>query len=98
MMLNDYQINLNNRIKSLDEMQECIRELFIMHFIWMFSINESLMASDDYIDYLDFGETPPENSQHWVTNFIQKSFDEVIKKYRLDLANELIRTTCMDLK
>ncbi|WP_205334657.1 hypothetical protein [Francisella opportunistica] len=98
MMLNDYQLNLDNRIKSLDLLQECIREIFIKHFVWMFSINESLMASDDHIDYLDFGETPPENSQYWVANFIQEAFDEIIKKYRLDLAKELIKNTCMELK
>lgn len=31
-----------------------------------------LIMSEDYINYLDFNETPPEGSQYWVAPFIQQ--------------------------
>ena len=34
--------------------------------------------SEDDIDYLDFGETPPEGSQYWVAPFIIQFIEENI--------------------
>lgn len=47
-------------------------------FIFLLTLCQplSIMASD-YIDYMDCGDIPPENSQYWVAPFIE----EYLKKY-----------------
>lgn len=72
--------------------------LFILHFSYLFFIKDHWMASTDYVDCLECGLTPEDNSQYWVASFIQEIFDDVIKKYRMDLAKEIVNHTCMHLK
>ncbi len=98
MMLNDSQIYLKDRLKYLDELSGIIRDIFIQHFIWLFTLNGHYMMSSDYRDCLDCGMTPEEDSQYWVAPFIQKVFDGIIKKYRPNLAMELKNTTSMKLE
>jgi hypothetical protein len=98
MMMNDNQIHIGNRIKILDELSSDIRDIFIMHFIQMFTINGHYMMSSDYIDCLDCGTTPEEGTQNLVAPFVQEIFDSVIKINRVDLATELLNTTCMKLE
>jgi len=88
----------NNRIKLLDQLSIDLRNIFIQHFVWLFSIKDNYMMSSDYIDYLDMNMTPPENSQYWVAPLIQEVFDDIIKQHRLDLAEELKKSTFMELK
>lgn len=88
----------NNRIKFLDQLSIDLRNIFIQHFVWLFSIKDNYMMSSDYIDYLDMNMTPPENSQYWVAPWIQEVFDDIIKEHRLDLAEELKQSTFMELK
>ncbi len=45
-----------------------------------------LIMSEDYIDYLEFNEMPPEGSQYWVAPFIEKFIKENIA---------LIDTNCL---
>lgn len=97
LLLNDNQIYNPNRIKYLDTLHEDIEALFIQHFSYIFFINDHYMMSTDYMDCLDCGSTPEENSQYWVANFIQKAFDEVIKKKRPDLADVIRKNTQMQL-
>ncbi|MBN1795807.1 MAG: hypothetical protein JW804_03970 [Sedimentisphaerales bacterium] len=98
MMLNDNQIYLKDRSKHLDELSGIIRDIFVQHFIWLFTLNGHFMAASDYVDSLDCGLIPEEDSQSWVAPFVQKAFDGIIKKYRIDLATELKNTTCMKLE
>ena len=98
LMLNDNQIYIKNRLKILDELSEDIRNIFIKHFIWLFTLNGHYMTSSDYIDSLDCGITPEEGSQYYVAPFIQEMFDRIIKKHRMDLASELKNATCMKLE
>jgi hypothetical protein len=98
MMMNDNEVFIGNRIKILDELSDDIRDLFIMHFIWLFTMNECYMMSSDYVDSMDCGVTPIEGSQYYVSPFVQTIFDSVIKANRKDLAKELMKTTCMKLE
>jgi mRNA-degrading endonuclease HigB of HigAB toxin-antitoxin module len=88
----------NNRVKLLDQLEIDIQNIFIKHFILLFTIKDNYMMSSDYIDYLDMGEQPPENSQYWVATFIQKIFDDVIKKNRPDLVDVFKNSTAMELE
>ncbi len=98
MMMNDNQVYVKNRIETLNILSCDIRDIFIKHFIWMFTASEHYMGSSDYIDSLDCGMTPEEDSQYHVAPFIQEVFDGIIKKYRIDLASELKDATCMELE
>lgn len=100
MFYNDNQMFdvYNNRIKFLEQLSIDLRNIFIKHFVWLFSIKDNYMMSSDYIDYLDMNMTPPENSQYWVASLIQEIFDEIVKKHRPDLADELKKSTFMELK
>lgn len=88
----------NNRIRFLEQLSIDIKNIFILHFIWLFTIKDNYMMSSNHIDYLDMGEIPPENSQYWVAPFIQEIFDDIIKKNRPDLVEEFKKSTCMEIK
>lgn len=96
-MLNDSKIHNKNRGKYLDIIQHDLKHLFLMHLAYMFSIAEYYMASSDYMDHLDIGITPPENSQYWVAYKVQNIFNEVVKRTRPDIALYILKNTSMDL-
>ena len=98
LMLNDNQIYIKNKLETLDELSGDIRDIFIKHFIWLFTLNGHYMTSSDYIDSFDCGLTPEEGSQYYVAPFVQEVFDGIVKKHRMDLASELKNATCMKLK
>jgi hypothetical protein len=56
------------------------------------------MVASDYLDSLELGLEPEPDSQYWVAPFIQKIFDDVLKKSRKDLVKEIQRNTPMMLK
>ncbi len=60
-------------------------------------INEHYMVSSDYLDHLNLGMSPPENSQYWVAPFIQEMANEVLLKERPDILELLKRLTNMEL-
>lgn len=88
----------NNRITFLEQLSIDIRNIFILHLTLLFTIKDNYMMSSDYTDYLDFGVNPPENSQYWVAQFIQDIFNNVIKKYRNDLFEEIKKSTYMEIQ
>ena len=55
------------------------------------------MLSSDYMDYVDCGETPPDEAQYWVAPFIQEMFDKEIKTHRNDIFSEIKNNTKMQL-
>ncbi|MBM4104621.1 MAG: hypothetical protein FJ263_11370 [Planctomycetes bacterium] len=74
MMMNDNQVYIGNKTKAFDGLSSDIRDIFILHFIWMFTINEQYMVSSDYMDSLDCGsDLPPKNSTNcnWSTGMIE---------------------------
>lgn len=97
-LLNDYEIHNPNRIKYLDAISFDMRALFIQHFAYIFYLNDHYFMSSDYVDYLDVGMTPEEDSQYWVAPFIQEAYSEIIEKYRPDIAKEIKDKTEMKLE
>jgi len=100
MILNDkYKFDFdNNRIKLLNQLSKDLKNIFIQHFCWLYTIKDYYMMVDNYIDYLEMNQKPPKNSQYWVRPYIQDIFNDIIKPNREDLANELKNSTCMKLK
>lgn len=97
MLVNDSEVYIENRIKFLDELSADIKDIFVLHLSYIFSLNDHYMMSSDYVDYLDCGMQPPEGSQYWVSSFIKKVFDDVIKECRPDIALVILSNTSMQL-
>jgi len=94
---NDNQVHLENRVKYLDVFSNDLKSLFIQHFAYFFYLMDHYMTSSDYVDHLDVGMTPPEDSQYWVASFIQDAFDNWIKPNRPDIAKAILANTIMRL-
>lgn len=97
-LLNDNTIYNPDRIKYLDLFSRDIEALFIQHFAYLFYLKEHYMMSSDYIDHLEMGMQPQEDSKYWVANFIQEAFDRIIKAKRYDIAQEIKQKVLMQLK
>ena len=95
---NDNEIHSNNRILTLDEFSNDLKDIFILHFSYLFYIKENYMMSSDYLDYLDCGLEPEDDSQYWVAPFIQNIFDTVIKTNRPDISKIILENISMKLE
>jgi len=98
LLLNDNRIHLEGRVKAINRFQSDLIEIFVQHFSYLFYLNDHYMMSSDYVDYLDMGMTPEENSQYWVATFIQNAFDNYVKVFRPDIATEIKDKTGMQLE
>lgn len=95
---NDNEVSSSERLDTLDEIVNDLLDIFILHFSYIFYVKQEYMSSSDYIDALDFGLEPEENSQYWIAPFVKKAFDEIIKKNRPDIADLFVNNLVMDLK
>jgi CRISPR/Cas system-associated endoribonuclease Cas2 len=55
------------------------------------------IMSTDYIDHLEFGQTPPEGSQYWVAPFVVKFFKNNVNMIDESCYEYLRETTYMEL-
>ena len=62
-----------------------IRDIMVIFISLIILIKPSSIQSCDYIDYLDIGETPPEESQYWVAPIIQNFIDTDVVRVSLCL-------------
>jgi len=97
-LLNNDEIHNPNSIKYLNAISFDMRALFIQHYAYIFYLNDHYFMSSDYVDYLDIGITPEEDSKYWVAPFIQGVHTEIIEKYRPDIAKEIKDKTEMKLE
>lgn len=95
--LNNNMIYITNRIKKLDNLYACTLHLFIFHFAYMYSLNPHYMMSSDYIDALDLGMQPEEDSQYWVAPYVKDVFEKYIVTKRPDIAQYMKNHTMMKL-
>lgn len=96
-LLNDNEI-YQDRLTSINDFVNDLDAIFIQHFIYIFYLKDNYMMASDYIDHLDVGMQPPEDSQYWVAPYIQTAFDKFIKPKRPDLAKVLLSNTSMELE
>ena len=54
------------------EFGEAIIYITMSFLIVLVLIRPGLVMSEDYIDYLDCGYTPPDGSQYWVASFVSE--------------------------
>ena len=72
-------VYIYDRTSILDRLSKDIEALFIWHLTYILLFSGNLVMASDYIDYLECGQTPPENSQYWVAPFALKTYDETIR-------------------
>lgn len=96
-LLNDNEIHLPSRGKALDGISADARNVFILHFAYLFCVKQNYMMSSDHVDALECGTEPEHDSQYWVAPFVQDTFDQVVAKYRPDVANVVRSCTSMHL-
>jgi hypothetical protein len=97
LLFNDNQIYLKNRVGMLNRFQSDLIAIYVEHLAYLFYLNDHYMMSSDYVDCLDVGMIPEQDSQYWVATFIQEAFDKYIKPNRPDVANEIKTKTSMKL-
>lgn len=97
MRLNDNEVYIQRRINILDMFSIDIRDILILHLAYLFYYKDHFMSSSDYIDALECGLEPQQDSQYWVAPFIQSVFDEIITKERPDITKTIKQSTCMKL-
>jgi len=98
LLLNDNEVYIKNRIQYLNTFEEDLDSIFILHFAYLFYINDHYMCSSDYRDSLEMGYEPDEDSQYWVASFVQNIFNEIIKIKRPDIAAAIKAKTIMNLE
>jgi hypothetical protein len=97
-LLNDNEIYNPNRIKYLNVFARDVEAIFIQHLAYTFYLNDHYMSSSDYMDCMEIGMQPDEDSQYWVAPFVQEVFDKIIKVKRHDIAEEIKQHTMMQLE
>lgn len=60
--------------RRLEALQKDLRSITITFLFLLALISPLSIMSTDYVDYLDFNETPPEGSQYWVAPLVTKFF------------------------
>lgn len=97
-LLNDGDIYLKYRLKSLNVLSDDVKSIFILHLSYVFTVCGHYMMSSDYLDHLEFGMTPPDGSQYWVSSFVQNAFTNILNKERPDIGSVIFSNTSMHLR
>lgn len=79
MLLNNSDYYLKGRETYLSLMLTCISSIFEFHIACIFILHTEYLTSSDYVDCLDCGIQPIENSQHWISPFGEELFNELWK-------------------
>lgn len=97
LLLNDKDLSIPGRAKALDNIIVDLRDTFIFHIAYIFSIREIYMMASDHLDSLESGLEPDPDSQYWVAPFIQEAFDKLITVHRPDITNAIKSSISMQL-
>lgn len=97
-LLNDNQVSLPSRLQTLSQLHLDLLDVFVLHFAYLFSINEHYMMSRDYVDSIECGIAPAPDSEFWVCPYVREVFDNTISSHRSDIAAYFLRTCNMHLQ
>lgn len=96
-MLNDNDIYIDNRLWWIDRFLDDVRDIFVLHVGYISFLNSHYLISSDYLDALECGLQPNDDSQYWVAPFIQEIFDEIITSRRPDVVAVIKKNSLMHL-
>lgn len=94
-MLNNREVYLRNRGAAIEQIRLDALAIFVLHFSCIVSVNEHYVMSSDYLDHLEFGAIPPEDSHYWVAPYAQEVFNSILRVHRPDLADVIKRNSSM---
>ena len=77
----------NELTVELRALEEKVRYLTVVFLLLLIFCSPLSVMSEDYIDYLDLNERPPDGSQYWVAPFVEQFVKENIS---------LIDANCLD--
>ena len=69
----------------LVQLFECIETTASTFLCFIILLKPSLITSDDYIDFLENGITPPSDSQYWINGHVQEYIDKYIVRINPNL-------------
>lgn len=96
---NIYNYLQNNNIeKMLDKTIKNIWQTTVCFLSIVILIKPNYIMASDIVDYLDCGLTPPEDSQYWVANAVQKYIDTYIIKINPKLKEYLVNENLYNMK
>ncbi len=96
-LLNVSKMQSSRREHELAQLAMDVRDLFIFHVAYLFFIQPKYMMASDYIDYLECGLEPEEDSEYWVAQFVQEIVNDVVAMHRPDVVAALKANTLMHL-
>lgn len=88
--ISPYYINHSSTNIKLDDIFLCVKFFFTLIACY----DGKVLASSDYIDYLDMNEEPPIDSQYWIAPICQNFINEEYTKADIDKLKSL---TYMDI-
>lgn len=69
----------DNREKKLDGIVIILKQLMRIQVAFIFHLNPLYFMASDYMDYIEFGEQPPQGADSWIATYAQEAFDKYIK-------------------
>ena len=97
-MQNIGNIRYNPQTNFIEILRVDIKNIFILHLSYIFYIRDYYMRSNDYMDAIEAGCTPENQSEFWVAPFLKEIFNEFILTNRPDVAELIIKNTQMHLQ
>lgn len=62
--------------KICEELENIIEYITVSFVFIAVLVNPAIVMSEDYIEYLESGQTPPEDSQYWIYPFVETYFSK----------------------
>lgn len=96
MLWNCNTICLDNREKHLDGISVLLSQILRVHLSFIFYLNDVYLMSSDYLDAMEVGMEPTENSENWIAPFALQAYQKYIKPYK-GLNEFIVAHTHLDL-
>ncbi|MCH4895977.1 hypothetical protein E0494_04605 [Marinilabiliaceae bacterium JC040] len=96
MLLNNPDLFTKHGEKHLDYICDSIIKIFELHWATLFIFHPEYMVSSDYMDNLDCGLEPIENSQYWISPFAEELFHKLWDD-NIEIANVIKENTYLVL-
>lgn len=90
-------ISSKTQLAWLEQFAQDFRDIFVWHVAYLFTLHPEYMMSTDYVDALECGFTPIEDSQYWVAPIVQEAFNKVVSSHRPDVRDFLRQHCSMQL-
>lgn len=94
---NAYSFDGKNIEEQLDAIVSMARYITTTFLFLLSLCSPHYIMSTDYIDHLEFGQTPPDGSQYWVAPFVVEYLKANIEMIDKDSYEYLKANTCMAL-